>query len=380
MRSRSSSSRSTWRARGATSASTASSSWRSAQYDNGSGSQFNMTALAMRTAAHINGVSALHGEVTRSMWRPIWPDTPADQLPVRSITNGVHVPTWMAARSVDAARTATSGPAGATASTTRHSGSACSTFPDDELWADAPGSCAATSSRSSASGCATRWTTEQVSPTRIVAAGTLLDPTALTHRLRAAVHRLQAARADLPRSRSAGAHPQRSSTGPCRSCSPARRIRPTSRQAPPAAGLQRALDPTFGGRIAFVDDYDLHVAHYLVQGCDVWLNNPRKPLEASGTSGMKASLNGVPHLSIGDGWWAEGLQRPQRLADREPRQPRRSGRAGRGRRRGALPPARRRRSCRPSTTATPRRAAALAADRAARRSARSCRASRPGAW
>ena len=52
---------------------------------------------------------------------------------------------------------------------------------------------------------------------------------------------------------------------------------------------QRAIDPAFGGRIAFVDDYDLHVAHYLVQGCDVWLNNPRKPLEASGTSGMKAA-------------------------------------------------------------------------------------------
>ncbi len=61
-----------------------------------------------------------------------------------------------------------------------------------------------------------------------------------------------------------------------------------------------------GGRIAFVDDYDLHVAHLLVQGCDVWLNTPRKPLEASGTSGMKASMNGVLHLSIGDGWWAEG--------------------------------------------------------------------------
>ncbi len=56
-----------------------------------------------------------------------------------------------------------------------------------------------------------------------------------------------------------------------------------------------------------MDDYDLHVAHFLVQGCDVWLNNPRKPLEASGTSGMKAALNGVPHLSIGDGWWAEGF-------------------------------------------------------------------------
>jgi starch phosphorylase len=70
---------------------------------------------------------------------------------------------------------------------------------------------------------------------------------------------------------------------------------------------RRALDPSFNGRIAFVDDYDLHVAHYLVQGCDVWLNNPRKPLEASGTSGMKASANGALHLSIGDGWWAEAF-------------------------------------------------------------------------
>ena len=70
---------------------------------------------------------------------------------------------------------------------------------------------------------------------------------------------------------------------------------------------KRALDPLFGGRIAFVDDYDLHVAHFFVQGCDAWLNTPSKPLEASGTSGMKAAINGVPHLSIGDGWWAEGF-------------------------------------------------------------------------
>jgi starch phosphorylase len=69
---------------------------------------------------------------------------------------------------------------------------------------------------------------------------------------------------------------------------------------------RHAIDPIYGGRIAFVDDYDLHVAHFLTQGCDVWLNTPRKPLEASGTSGMKAGVNGVPHLSIGDGWWAEG--------------------------------------------------------------------------
>ena len=70
--------------------------------------------------------------------------------------------------------------------------------------------------------------------------------------------------------------------------------------------FSRAIDPVFGGRIAFVEDYDLYVAHFLVQGCDVWLNTPRKPFEASGTSGMKASINGALHLSTGDGWWAEG--------------------------------------------------------------------------
>ncbi len=126
-------------------------------------------------------------------------------------------------------------------------------------------------------------------------------------RLRAPVHRIQAARADLPRPRSAGAHPQRA--GPRR----AARLRRQGasgrrrRQASPAAIYRRALDPKFGGRIGFVDDYDLHVAHFLVQGCDVWMNNPRKPLEASGTSGMKAAINGTPHMSIGDGWWAEGF-------------------------------------------------------------------------
>jgi starch phosphorylase len=69
---------------------------------------------------------------------------------------------------------------------------------------------------------------------------------------------------------------------------------------------RHAVDPRFAGRVAFVDDYDMHVGHFLVQGCDVWLNNPRRPLEASGTSGMKASINGVLNLSIGDGWWPEG--------------------------------------------------------------------------
>jgi starch phosphorylase len=87
--------------------------------------------------------------------------------------------------------------------------------------------------------------------------------------------------------------------------------------------VRHALDPTLGGRIAFVDDYDLHVAKRLIQGCDVWLNTPRRPLEASGTSGMKASMNGVLHLSIGDGWWAEGYTGDNgwRIGDGQTREP-----------------------------------------------------------
>jgi starch phosphorylase len=70
---------------------------------------------------------------------------------------------------------------------------------------------------------------------------------------------------------------------------------------------QLSREPRFEGRIAFVEDYEMHLAHRLVQGVDLWMNLPRPPLEASGTSGMKAALNGVPQLSTLDGWWAEGF-------------------------------------------------------------------------
>jgi starch phosphorylase len=274
------------------------------EYDNGSGSQFNMTALALRTAASVNGVSALHGEVTRSMWRPMWPDTPADQIPVRSITNGVHVPTWMA------------GPAFAMLD--HHFGPGwldhvddpqlwerLNDIPDAEIWQMRQSLRAALFSfirermRS-------RFWTEQVGQSRVVSAGAMLDPDALT--------------LGYARRFTAYKRPELIFHDPDRLAAILNKVdRPVQivfagkahpADEPAKHHLQRvfkhALDPRFGGRLAFIDDYDMHLAHYLVQGCDVWLNNPRKPLEASGTSGMKASLNGVPHLSIGDGWWAEG--------------------------------------------------------------------------
>ena len=152
-----------------------------------------------------------------------------------------------------------------------------------------------------------RWMEEHVGIPRVVAAGTLLEPDALT---------LGFARrfTGYKRPELIFHDPERLARILNASARPVQIL--FAGKSHPADDIgkhhlqhvyRRALDPLFGGRVAFVDDYDLHVAHFLVQGCDVWLNTPRKPLEASGTSGMKAAINGVPHLSIGDGWWAEGF-------------------------------------------------------------------------
>jgi starch phosphorylase len=274
-------------------------------YDNGGGSLFNMTALALRTSGAVNGVSQLHGEVTKQMWRPIWPDRPAENLPVGFITNGVHVPTWIASDM--------------SALLERHLGAdwldrhddpavadRVLQIPDDELWA------VRQTLRNFLFNfirerVRTRWMVESIPAPRIAAAGTMFDSNTLTigfARRFTGYKRPELIFLDSDRL--------------------ARILTASGRavqivfagKAHPADDVgkhhlqqiyRRALDPRFGGRIGFVDDYDLHVAHFLVQGCDVWMNNPRKPLEASGTSGMKAAINGTPHMSIGDGWWAEGF-------------------------------------------------------------------------
>ena len=187
-----------------------------------------------------------------------------------------------------------------------------------------------------------RWTVERVGTPRVVAAGTLLEPDALTigfARRFAGYKRPELIFHDperLARILNAAERPvQIIFAGKSH---PADDIGKHHLQRV----YKRALDPLFGGRVAFVDDYDLHVAHFLVQGCDVWLNNPRKPLEASGTSGMKAAINGVPHLSIGDGWWAEGFNGTNGWVIDGGVTGDDHGRGRRRRRRRALPAARRR--------------------------------------
>jgi starch phosphorylase len=273
-------------------------------YDNGAGMQFNMTALALRTSDAVNAVSQLHGVVTREMWGPIWPSTPEEQRPVRAITNGVHMPTWLSHEMASLFDAYLPGDW-----RDRHDDpelwALVSEIPDEALW-EARNALRNYLFAFVRERARQRWRDEQVSVARVVAAGTLLDPSALTigfarrftgyKRPELIFHNPARLQAILNASRrpvqivfAGKAHPA-DDTG-----------KHHLQQV-----YKRAIDPSFGGRVAFVDDYDLHVAHFLVQGCDVWMNNPRKPLEASGTSGMKASLNGVPHFSIGDGWWAEG--------------------------------------------------------------------------
>ena len=321
-------------------------------YDNGSGPLFNMTALALRTAGAVNAVSQLHGAGDRARCGTrsgrAWPTS---KRPVgrhhqrRARADLAVVGDWRRCSTI------ISVPTGASATTTRRCGPRSSR---SRTRSSGPRArrCATTCSRSSASAPGRAGRKSASAPPRVVAAGTLLDPNALTigfarrftgykrpelifHNPDRLLSILNAQRRPVQIVFAGKAHPA-DETG-----------KHHLQQV-----YRRAIDPMFGGRIAFVDDYDLHVAHFLVQGCDVWLNNPRKPLEASGTSGMKASINGVPHLSIGDGWWAEGYTGKNGWLIEGQAPAARSRRRRRGRRRSALSPARVPRSCRRSTIAT----------------------------
>ncbi len=272
-------------------------------YDSGGGVLFNMTALALRTAGVVSGVSRLHAEVTRKMWAPMWPGVPEEARPVRAITNGVHVPTWVAAE-ISAIFDRYVAPDWRDRLDEGDMWDRILDVPDEELWKarQTLRNFLFTFFRERGRH---RWMAEKATPSQVVAAGTLLSPEALTigfARRFAAYKRPELIFSDpdrLARLLSALRRPVQIVF--------AGKAHPADE--PSKHHLQRvyrrAIDPAFSGRVAFVNDYDLHTAHFLVQGCDVWLNTPRKPYEASGTSGMKAAVNGVPHLSIGDGWWAE---------------------------------------------------------------------------
>ena len=267
---------------------------------------FNMTALALKLSAYHNGVSRRHGEVARQMWQSLWPEMPTENVPIDHVTNGIHVPTWIEPK-MELLFNRHLGPQWLEEHDNPAIWDRIDEIPDKELWQThywlKMKLINAIRERARQ-----RWVEERVGTSVVLAGGAMLDPSILTigFARRFATYK----RADLIlynmerlkkllKSRwrpiqiifAGKAHP---------ADDPGKRI------------LQRvfnaARDPEMGGRIAFLEDYGEQFAQYFVHGVDVWLNNPLPPLEACGTSGMKAALNGVLHLSILDGWWVEGFK------------------------------------------------------------------------
>jgi len=266
---------------------------------------FNMTAFALKMSAFRNGVSRRHGEVARRMWQSLWPEMKEEDVPIGHITNGVHLPTWLEPK-LELLLDKHLGPQWLQDYDISDILEKVDDIPDDELWlvhfrlkTKLIDFIRERARR--------RWVENSVSPTNIVAGGTLLDPSALTigfARRFATYKRADLIFHDLERLKSLMNNRWR----------PVQIIFAGKAHPADEAGkriLQKvfnfAHDPSLGGRVAFVEEYDEQLAQYMTHGVDVWLNNPLPPMEASGTSGMKAALNGVPHLSVLDGWWIEGF-------------------------------------------------------------------------
>ncbi len=272
-------------------------------YGDPQGASFNMTALALRLAGHTNGVSELHGKVSRRMWHDLWPEKEVEDVPIGDVTNGVHLPSWAGSAMHHVYRQYVS-PNWMERQSDPTLWTRIEEVPDKVLWQAHLHlkQKLFTIMRERARDARIAQTT---APDKLLASGIFLDPDALVigfARRFATYKRAYLIFRDIERLKKLIHH----------------RYRPVqfifSGKAHPADDPGKRLlqeiynwsrNPEMGGRIAFVEDYDMHIARYLVQGVDVWLNTPRKPMEASGTSGMKAGFNGVLNLSILDGWWAE---------------------------------------------------------------------------
>lgn len=265
-----------------------------------------MAVLALKLAGHANGVSQLHGEVSRKMWRNVWPELPEEQIPVSSITNGVHTRTWMS-NHMASLLVRYLGTRWLDDPTDQSVWRRIARIPDAELWRTHQ------RCREKLVDFARKRLKQQLikigaTTKEIAIAGEVLDPEVLTigfARRFATYKRGTLLLRDLDRlSRilnnpdmpvqiifAGKAHPQDQEG------------KELIRQI-----VQVSHQERFRHRIVFIEDYDMEVARHLVQGVDVWLNTPLRPMEASGTSGMKVAFNGGLNLSVLDGWWVEGYQ------------------------------------------------------------------------
>lgn len=268
------------------------------------GMAFNMTVLALRLSGQANGVSKLHGQVSRDMWQSVWPSNRPEDVPITSITNGIHIPTWVAGEMHQLFKEYLD-PDWVSRQDDPVMWERVADIPDKALW-----QVHLSLKRKLTSYLRGRvrqqWINGRHDPTQVLTGGSLLDPEALTigfARRFATYKRASLILRDVDRLTKLLLDTHR----------PVQFI--FAGKAHPADEPGKMLiqhiynlakHNKLGGRVAFVEDYDMHIGRYLTQGVDVWLNNPRRPREASGTSGMKASLNGIPNLSIMDGWWVEG--------------------------------------------------------------------------
>ncbi len=265
------------------------------------GPTFSMTVLALRLSTYHNGVSELHGAVARQMWQFLWPDKAVDEVPIGHVTNGVHTGTWLAP-TMGAMFDAVLGPGWRERLDEPETWTRISAMPDEVLWSVHTGlkQDLARFVRERA------WQRQRrLGYHRDDAISGDINPNALIigfARRFATYKRATLIFRDLPRLKRLLNNPER----------PMQIIFAGKSHPADEPGksfirdvYNMARDPELQGKIFFVEEYDINVGRHLVQSVDVWLNNPRRPLEASGTSGEKASLNGIPNLSVLDGWWRE---------------------------------------------------------------------------
>ena len=267
---------------------------------------FSMAVLALRLAAHSNGVSKLHSTVARRMWNGVWPGVPEDEVPITAVSNGIHLLSWISHDMADLFDRYL-GPAWREDPADPAVWKRVDDIPDEELWRTHE------RRRERLIACARRRLWAQLKkqgapPSQIERAKGILDPEALTigfGRRVATYKRATLILRDLERLArilndkgrpvqiiyAGKAHPMDQ---------PAKEL---IRQI-----VHLARGDEFRGSIVFIEDYDMCVARYMVQGVDLWLNTPRRFLEASGTSGLKAVANGAINMSTLDGWWDEAYR------------------------------------------------------------------------
>jgi starch phosphorylase len=269
------------------------------------GAGFNMTVFALRMTEFSNAVSQKHGQVARKMWSDLWPDKKEKDVPIVAITNGVHLAAWIDPIRLQPLLTRHLGPAWLTDQDRPGIWEVVEEIPDEELW-QVHHELKVRLITEINERVRARWQQDKVAAGNVVALGGLLDPEVLTigfARRFTAYKRPDLILFDVERLK-------RLLTDPWHPLQIvfAGKAHPADIEGKRLIQkiFRLAQDPEFGGRIAFVENYEQQLAEYMVHGVDVWLNNPIPPQEASGTSGMKASINGVPNLSILDGWWIEG--------------------------------------------------------------------------